>query len=145
LIKYFAVPKGLQDWRIVFHAGANQLNDSMWAPSFCLPTVNSLLRIVVKEMLMQDMDVGEMFLNFQLHPNTIKFAAVDLGPLEFMAEECSHCWMCWTRNLMGFRPLHYNSIQMYFIAKELIRGDQHDPTNAFQWDKILLNLSGTRE
>ncbi len=23
LIKYFAVPKGLQDWRIVFHAGAN--------------------------------------------------------------------------------------------------------------------------
>jgi hypothetical protein len=40
LIKYFAVPKGLEDWRIVFHAGANKLNDSVWAPSFCLPTVN---------------------------------------------------------------------------------------------------------
>jgi hypothetical protein len=26
---------------------------------------------------MQDMDVGEMFLNFQLHPNTMRIAAVD--------------------------------------------------------------------
>jgi hypothetical protein len=145
LIKYFAIPKGLQDWRIVFHAGANQLNNSVWAPSFCLPTVNLLLCIVDKETLMQDMDVGKTLLNFQLHPNTIKFAVVDLGPLEYTAEECSHCWMCWTHNLMGFRPSPYNSIRMYFIAKEVIRGDQHDPTNAFQWDTILLNFPGTRE
>ena len=42
LIKYSAVPKGVLegvtlDWRIVFHAGANNLNDSVWAPSFALP------------------------------------------------------------------------------------------------------------
>jgi hypothetical protein len=43
LIKYFTIPKGLQDWRIVFHAGANQLNDCVWAPLFCPPTINSLL------------------------------------------------------------------------------------------------------
>ncbi len=94
LIKYFAVPKGLDDWRIVFHAGANKLNNCVWAPSFCLPTVNSLLRILDKETLMQDMDVGKMFLNFWLHPNTVKFAAVDLGPLNFTFDECLHCWMC---------------------------------------------------
>jgi hypothetical protein len=34
LIKYFAIPKGVidnitQDWRIVFHAGVNKLNDCM--------------------------------------------------------------------------------------------------------------------
>ena len=86
-----------------------------------------------------------MFLNFQLHPNTIKFAAVDLGPLKFTPEECFHRWMCWTRNLMGFRPSPYNSIQMYLTAKEIIRGDQHDPTNAFQWDTIQLNLPGTKD
>ncbi len=39
LIKYFAVPKevidnNIQDWRIVFHAGVNELNDYVWAPSF---------------------------------------------------------------------------------------------------------------
>jgi hypothetical protein len=51
LIKYFAVPKGLEDWRIVFHAGANQLNNCVWAP---LPTINSLLRIMDDETLMED-------------------------------------------------------------------------------------------
>ncbi len=145
LIKYFAVPKGLDDWRIVFHAGANKLNDCVWAPWFCLPTMNSLLRIVDEETLMQDMDVGEMFLNFQLHPNTVKFAAVDLGPLNFTFNKCLHRWMCWTRNLMGFRSSPYNSIRMYLIAEEIIRGDCHDPTNAFQWNTIRLNLPGTKE
>jgi hypothetical protein len=40
LIKYFAVPKGvldgvIQDWRVVSHAGANKLNDLVWAPVVC--------------------------------------------------------------------------------------------------------------
>ncbi len=143
LIKYFAVPKGVDDWRIVFHAGANKLNDCVWTPSFCLPTVNSLLRITDKSMLMQDMDVGEMFLNFQLHPNTMRFAAVDLGPLDFTTDKCPHRWMCWTRNLMGFRSSPYNSVKMYLIAEEIIRGDHRNPTNAFQWDTIQLNLPGS--
>ena len=51
-----------------------------------LPTVNPLLCIVDKETLMQDRDVGEMFLNFQLHPNTVKYAATDLGPLELLVK-----------------------------------------------------------
>ncbi len=90
-IKYFAVPKGVidnivQDWRIVFHTGANKLNDCVWAPSFCLPTVNLLLRITDKRTLMRDQDLGEMFLLFQLHPETAKFTAVDLRPLEFSAK-----------------------------------------------------------
>jgi len=67
LIKYFAVPKGvidgiIQDWRIVFDAGANKLNECVWAPSFCLPTVNSLLRITDEGTLMRDQDLSEMFL-----------------------------------------------------------------------------------
>ncbi len=60
LIKYFAVPKGLQDWRIVFHAGVNHLNNCVWVPLFCLPTVNSLLQIMDEEMLMLDIDDGKM-------------------------------------------------------------------------------------
>jgi hypothetical protein len=47
LIYYFGVPKGVldgivQDWRIVYHAGANNLN-AVWVPSFWLPQVDSLL------------------------------------------------------------------------------------------------------
>ena len=46
LIKYFAVPKGEGDWRIVYHAKANGLNDCVWVPPFYHPTVDALLQIV---------------------------------------------------------------------------------------------------
>ena len=46
---------------------------------------------------------------------------------------------------MGFRPSPYNSIRMFLIAEEVIRGDRHDPSNPLQWNCILLNLPGTRE
>ncbi len=52
--------------------------------------------------------------------------------------------MCWTHNLMGFRSLPYNSIWMYLIAEEAIRGDRHDLANAFQWNTIMLNLPSTK-
>ena len=45
-IKYFVVPKGDSDWRVVFHLGANKLNDCVLTPSFFLPTVNSHLCLV---------------------------------------------------------------------------------------------------
>jgi hypothetical protein len=44
---------------------------------------------------------------------------------------------------MGFRALLYNSIKMYLVAKEIIQGDQHDESNAFQLDHIQLHLPGT--
>ncbi len=95
LIKYFAVPKGIingevQDWRTIFHTGANKLNDVVWAPSFGLPTVSSLLRMTDTESLMEDRDVEEMFLNFELHKDTIKYTGIDLGPLGFTVKECPH-------------------------------------------------------
>ncbi len=49
------------------------------------------------------------------------------------------------RNLMDFQPSPYNSMQMYLEAKEVIRGNQHNPTNVFQWDTICLNLPGTKD
>ena len=63
LIKYFAIPKGIiddviQNWRIVFDTGTNKLNECVWAPSFCLPTVNLLLQIMDEMTLMQDQDLG---------------------------------------------------------------------------------------
>ncbi len=70
LIKYFAVPKGEGDWRVVYDVGANGLNDCVWAPSFFLPSVDALLRIVDHTSVMEDHDIGEMFLNFELRPNT---------------------------------------------------------------------------
>ncbi len=91
LIKYFAVPKRIigrvvQDWRIVFHAGANKLNNSVWALPFALPSINSLLRIVDLTTLTSDCNMGVMFLNFQPHPDMGCLTAIDLGPLKFSPE-----------------------------------------------------------
>jgi hypothetical protein len=57
------------------------LNNSIWAPSFVLPSLNLLLRIVDSNMLMSDRDMGKMFLNFGLDPRVWKFTAIDLALL----------------------------------------------------------------
>ncbi len=148
LIKYFAVPKGIldgvvQDWQVVFLTSANKLNDSVWAPSFALPSINSLLRIVDLNLLTSNKDIGEMFLNFGLDWKVWKFAAIDLRPLKFSTKECGHRWMTWSRCLMGFRLLPYNTVKLYLVAEEILRGDRHDHSNAFQYKHIRLNLFGT--
>jgi hypothetical protein len=104
---------------------------------------HTALRMTDLSTLMADRDVGEMFHNFKLHQNTIKYAGMDLGPLEYTTDESTHRWVCWQRNLMGFRSSPYNSVKMYWIAEEVIKGDRHDQKNAFWWDHILLNLPGT--
>ena len=46
LIKYFAVPKGKDDMRLVYDATANKLNECVWVPSFWLPTIDYLVRVL---------------------------------------------------------------------------------------------------
>jgi hypothetical protein len=144
-----AVSKGvikgmLQDWRTVLHVGANKLNDCVLTLSFSLPTIKSLLQIVDKHMLMANQDIGEMFLGFYLHPNTVKFACIDIALLELPKEDYPHQWMCWTGNLMGFKAPPYNLVHMYLVTEEVIWGDCHDKSIPFQWEHLRLNLPGTR-
>jgi hypothetical protein len=42
-IKFFPVPKGEDDIRIIYDATANELNKAVWVPTFWLPTINSLV------------------------------------------------------------------------------------------------------
>ena len=44
---------------------------------------------------------------------------------------------------MVFRSSPYNSVKMFLIIEEVIKGDRHDPDNAFHWDHLLINLPGT--
>jgi hypothetical protein len=46
LTGFFAVPKGESDICMVYDATKSGLNDSLWAPSFGLPTVDSTLRSI---------------------------------------------------------------------------------------------------
>jgi len=77
-IKYFAVPKGEADVRMVYDATANGLNECVWSPPFWLPTLNTLVRCLDEDLWMTDRDMGDMFLNFQLHESAVPFTGVQL-------------------------------------------------------------------
>lgn len=64
LIKYFAAPKGDDDVRMVYDGTSSRFNDHVWAPSFSLPTIDSMLRSVDHNTWLGDLDAGEQFLNF---------------------------------------------------------------------------------
>ena len=144
LIKYFAVPKGEANVRLVYNATANKLNGCVWVPSFWLPTIDSLVRALDKDLWMTDRDVGDMFLNYQLHWTVVPYTGVDLSSLYKDKDEVGPCWAVWDRNLMEFAASPYNSIKMALVAEEVCRGDRHEQglgedgkeLNPFQWASI---------
>ncbi len=153
-IKYFAVPKGGEDIRMVYDATANKLNEAVWVPTFWLPTIDTLVRNVGRDSWMTDRDVGDMFLNFQLHDKVRPYTAVDLTCLRGSPAKGGPEWAVWDRNLMGFAASPYNSIKTALVAKEVCRGDRLETggvgldgkeLNPFQWERVELNLPGTKE
>jgi hypothetical protein len=95
LTSYFSVPKGESDVRMVYDATRSNQNASLWAPNFGLPTVDSLLQGVNEGTWIGDLDIGEMFLNFCLHPKLQKLCGVDLRP--YFAEEIPGKGTLWER------------------------------------------------
>ena len=126
LIRYFGVPKGESDIRIVYDGTANHLNSKIWVPSFWLPTVDTLIRALDKNSWLADRDIGDMFLNFQLHHSVVPYTGVDLRPLYEDGEEAEPKYAHWDRNLMGIKPSPYNSIKLALIAEEVCKGDRHE-------------------
>jgi hypothetical protein len=152
-IKYFAVPKGEDDIRMMYDATANKLNEVVWVPTFWLPTIDLLVRAVGLTSWMTGRDVGDMFLNYQLHEDVKPFTGVDLTSLYDGPEDPGLRMAVWDRNLMGFAASPYNSIKMALVAKEICKGDCFETgigcngkeLNPFQWEVISLNLPGTKD
>lgn len=146
LTSYFAVPKGESDIRMVYDGTKSGLNDSLWAPWFALPTVETHLRFVGTKSHMGDIDIGDMFHNFMLHDSVQRVAGIDLTP--FFPEDLEArrdlrmLWARWVRAAMGLKNSPYNTIQGALFMDEVIRGDKGDPNNVFRWDLVRLNLPG---
>lgn len=144
LTSYFGVPKGDQDIRLVYDATKSKLNASLWAPNFGLPTVDTLTRGIDDQSWLGDIDIGEMFLNFMLHPTLQPYAGIDLRPYFSKSGSQGHTlWERWVRCLMGLKPSPYNCIKALLLALEFVKGNRQDPRNPFRWDHIILNLPGT--
>ncbi len=151
-IKYFAVPKGEDDIHLVYDANSNTLNEAVWVPTFWLPTIDLLVRALGLTSWMTDRDVGDMFLDFQLHKDVRPFTGVNLTLLYDRPEDPEPRMAVWDSNLMGFAVSPYNSIKMALVAKEICRGNHLEmgircdgkELNPFQWEVISLNLPGTK-
>lgn len=151
-IRYFGVPKGEFDIRVVYDGTANGLNDSIFTPTFWLPTIDTLTRALDSTSWMADRDVMDMFLNYTLHHSALPFTGVDLRPLINEGEAEMDQLALWVRNAMGLKPSPYNSIKTALVAEEVCRGDRHNTNvssdgkeeNPFQWDHVRLNLPGPK-
>jgi hypothetical protein len=99
---------------------------------------------------MGDLDVGECFLNFILHPTLRPYAGVDftlffptagsMGP-----KGASTAWETWLRaSTMGLKSSPYQAVQALGFAKAIICGDRRDPRNIFRWGRVRLNLRGAK-
>lgn len=77
----FHVPKGEDDIQMVYDGTKSGLNNSLYAPWFALPTVDTMSRWVVAGSWFANNDYGDMFLNFPLRPDLQKFCGANLSQL----------------------------------------------------------------
>jgi hypothetical protein len=91
-IKFFAVPKGEDDIRMVYDATANHLTNCVWVPSFWLPTMDSLVRALDKNSWMTDRDMQDMFLKYPLREDVSPYTGVDLSSLYQDGDESGPRW-----------------------------------------------------
>ena len=142
----FDVPKGDSDIRMVYDGSKSGFNDAIWAPWFALPTVESMSRTVLPFGWCGDRDFGEMFLNFPLHPEAMKYSGVDLSQLTLKRierVEKDHFVGRWTRNAMGLKSSPYLAVQAATRVKRKFLGDHSDCNNPFCWNAVVLNLPGS--
>ncbi len=78
LTSYFSVPKGENDLRMVYDATKSGLNASLWVPSFQLPQSETLTDLLTPTSWMADIDLGEHFHNFPLHPDLQSHCGIDV-------------------------------------------------------------------
>ena len=147
LIRFFVVPKGDSDVRVVYDGTSSGFNHWVWAPSFGLPTIESMLRLVDHQTWLGDLDIGEMFLNFPLHELAQIYAGVDLTPYfpEDIEKGKGKLWLRWSRCLVGRKPSPYQSIRTMLWAEDILRGRRDDEKNPFRWAYVRLNLPGSKD
>jgi len=156
LTHYFYVPKGDEDIRMVYNGTSCGLNDRLFSPHFGLPTLRHTLRSLLPGYYQGDIDIAEMFLNFNLGKELLPFAGVDVSHVKTSRADLEpgdpfpdweriryRSWERWVRNFMGMTDSPYRSIQLMLIAKYEAYGDRKDQTNPFHWERIVMNLPGT--
>ena len=119
---------------MVFDSTLSGINNSLWDPNFILPSMGSLIIMVVPKTHMVDLYVGEMVYNFQLSPLLAQYCRVDLVSylVHKKYHQGTHLWMRWVCPMMGLVLSPPVVIQGLLWASEVVRGNSSDPDNPFR-------------
>jgi hypothetical protein len=135
LIGFFSVPKGDSDVQVVFDGTRSGLNEALWAPSFHLPTIDSLLPALEPGYWQSDIDVGEQFYNFALDPRVRPFCGLDVS-YYLDHHPGATLWLSWHHRVMGLKSSPHGCVKMQALAEEVVRGDPSFQENPFYFDSI---------
>jgi hypothetical protein len=133
LTSFFAVPKGVNNIRVVFDGTKLGLNECIWVPRFPLHTVETRLRAVGRDTYMGNFDISECFLNCVLHESLQELSGLDLS--NYFGEG-GVLWEQWVRAAFRLRSSPYQACRAVLVAKEYILRDRRDPKNVFRWDVV---------
>lgn len=151
LLFMFEVPKGTEDIRLVCDGSKSGLNESLWAPWFALPAVETTMcRTLEPGYWCADNDCEDQFLNFPLDEDIRPCCGIDLSQLhpERVGDEEDLLTAIWTRNAMGLKTSPCASVQGALRAKRMMMEDDMGlgvgDKNPFSWDRIRKNHPGSK-
>jgi hypothetical protein len=136
-IPYMTIDKGTKDIRVVWSNTETGVNGSIFCLRMFLPNGDSMYRRLPPSGWMGDMDGGEMFKNFMLHPDEIPLHGVKILEKLWKKLGLEANVLVWERMLFGDRPAPLYASRMFLQAIEMAKQSRYDETtSAFCWDHI---------
>lgn len=129
---------------MVWDLSINGVNESIYTPSFQLPTLTSYHRQVEAGIEAGNFDIREQFPNYQLHPSESPYMGVRLPPalvklLHVEGHDCGE-YMCWGHLPFWWQSSPYHALRMLTRALEIAIGAPDEKGTPFGWVKVELNL-----
>ena len=129
-IPNFPVKKTEEDTRAVWSHTETGVNPSIYVPRMFLPSPSSMHRRLPPGGWIGDIDSGEMFNNFMMHPSERMLSGVIISKELQMKLKCPEI-MWWDRLLFGWRPAPLFASRMFMRAIELAERSPDDSASAF--------------
>ena len=141
LTRFFHVPKGDSDIRLVYDIKACGLNEALWDPKSWMPSADNVLDTASHSSWFDNVDSAEMFHNYTLSEKAQPYAGVDFS----LAEKIKALrWERWTRMAVGISS-PFSTTRMFAWVIKFIMGDRKDKANPFYWDSVVQNCPVTNE
>ena len=152
-IDSFHIPKGEDDIRMVLNGTSCGVNKALFASNFWLPYSSTMTRVLHYGYKVVDLDIGECFLNFNLHADLVPYSGIDLthfrSEIQKQFPEYKDCLKekriaaTFNRMWFGNRQSPKVCVQYYYLAEEVARGDPSDHNNRLRYDEVKINAPGS--